>query len=242
MQKNGFSTAAYFNKHGVDGVFRIIIDNNIMCHREMASQINSQVMANNFTTLDILDLGCGPAFHIAKSFYGITPISYTGVDTSIESLKAAKNNISMMSNLTQSLFLNADFLDELARLVEKKVHYDLVLSSYAQHHLNIQKKKLFFELVYAVLKKNRAFFLIDMINPEKTKGAWLRIMKEYMVNTGKFSSDMIEDSICHMSESDFPENVGTLRELGASVGFKDNKVCYILPEKEKIYTFIRFFK
>lgn len=243
MRKSKLSgVIPFFNKHGINGIFKVMVDNNLMCHQEMIDYLNVYVRESNARILRVIDLGCGPAFHIASSFYGKKPVSYTGIDVSMKSLKAAQANVSVMPNMTQSLFLNTDILDGLKKQIELGFYYNLALSSYALHHLTLQNKKTFFELVFAILSESGEFFLIDIINSEKNKEAWIKSVKKYIINTKKFSSDMVEDFMNHVVEYDFPETLETLRKFGSDAGFKNSEVCYIMPEKEKIYAFIRFQK
>lgn len=243
MRKNEFSgVIPFFNKHGINGIFKVMVDNNLMCHQEMIDSLAFCVRENNSAILRIIDLGCGPAFHIAESFYGKKPISYTGIDVSVESLRAAQANVGIMPNLKQSIFLDTDILDGLKKQIELGCCYNLALSSYALHHFTLQNKKTFFELVFSVLLEAGELYLIDIINLKKTREDWINLVKKYIINTGKFSSDMFEDFMNHVIKYDFPETLETLRKLGIDAGFKNSEVRYVLPEKEKIYTFIRFQK
>jgi len=244
MQENSRNRfVPYFNKHGVDGIFKVIVDHDVMCHQAMISNINQHIQAMNLVQpLEMIDLGCGAAFHIAESFQGIESFSYTGVDTSSASLEAAKHNVSVMPNLSEGNFLEADFLETMEKLVSKGIHYDLALSSYAQHHLKTKDKERFFNLVQSLLNEGDHFLLVDMVNQVGSREAWLQTMEQWIIDLEIFPSKMVEESMEHIEEFDFPETVETLQQLGKSAGFRKSEVCYTLPEKEQFYTFIKFQK
>ena len=236
---------SYFDKHGVDGIFKVILDHDVMQHQAMTAAIKNHVeKLSSRPVLTVLDLGCGPAFHIAESFQSVEAVAYTGIDNSGESLAAARRNLQggAMPNLTRGIFLQEDFLTAMETLSRQQKDYDLALSSYAQHHLSLPDKERFFQGVYSLLKEGSCLLLFEMVNQTGTREAWLQAMEQWIVDLKVFPQRMIEESMEHIGGFDFPETIDTLQQLGGNAGFRKADLHYVLPEKEQFYSFIQFQK
>ena len=74
-------------------VYESIIDRDLMRHREIYAGIHAFVEASDPRPLSLLDLGCGDASSIARTFAGTALAHYTGVDASAAALQAARRQL-----------------------------------------------------------------------------------------------------------------------------------------------------
>ena len=79
-------------------VYKSIIDRDFMRHREIYAGIHAFVESLYPRRFSLLDLGCGDATSIARTFAGTALSRYTGVDASASALQAARRDVVLPQN------------------------------------------------------------------------------------------------------------------------------------------------
>ena len=122
-------------------VYDQILDRNFMFHDEIFNDVRT-FLADRFgdRPLEILDLGCGSARHISLALAGRNVLRYVGYDLSKAALAHARENLGRL-NCPIELRLG-DFLSGIESLTDR---YDVILSSFAIHHLSADGKQQFFK-------------------------------------------------------------------------------------------------
>jgi tRNA (cmo5U34)-methyltransferase len=126
----------------------------------------------------VLDLGCGDGLLVYELMKDGARIEATLVDGSPEMLAAAKNRL---ADFERVQFVNASFQDLLAGdvLADK---FDLIMSSFAIHHLTMDEKDALFRYVYELLNPGGFFSNIDVVAPptQKLDGWYMRVWREWI--------------------------------------------------------------
>jgi len=201
--------------------YETIIDENYMFHREINQGIQSLV-SNYFgqTPVTVLDLGCGDASSIEKTLKGLNIEYFCGYDLSALALKSAESNV---AKVVAKYDLHCqDMLEGVAKM---RTQFDLVLSSYSLHHLDLDDKVLFFSLVHRTLKNSGMFILVDTVKDEKQSLG--EYYDDYLGYACQHWNELRPDELKRVSEhvrsSDYPESTATLEKMGDDAGFIRHK-------------------
>lgn len=187
------------------GVYQDVIHHNYMFHREIANAVRIELTGRlTGKPLKLLDLGCGDGSMTLNLVPKSNILSYLGCDLSSPALDIARKEAAHLG--INAKFLCDDMLNVVQELDSESI--DLVLSSYAIHHLNAQKKQQLLQEISRVLTPKGQFVLIDIFREaSEDRAAYIRNymaqLRETWVN---LSSDAQELIINHASEFDFPEH------------------------------------
>lgn len=107
----------------------------------------------------ILDLGCGDGVLTHELLKVDSSISAILIDGSADMLDRAKARLDGFKNIQ---YINESFQDLLNRNIELPA-FDLIVSSFAIHHLIMEQKKSLFEVAYSHLNGGGYFINIDVI-------------------------------------------------------------------------------
>lgn len=186
------------------GVYQDVIRHNYMFHHEIAETVRSELsVMPSEQPLKVLDLGCGDGSMTLNLLPKSRILSYLGCDLSKPALDIAKEQ-------AVNLQIDARFLcDDMLKVVEELPagSVDLVVSSYAIHHLNAQKKEQLLQGINRVLTAAGRFVLIDIFRePSEDRAAYIRNYMSHLRHTWvNLSPEAQELIINHASEFDFPE-------------------------------------
>lgn len=187
------------------GLYQSIIRHNYMFHQEISAAVRGTLAGVGATKpLRVLDLGCGDGSMTLNLLPSSQIMSYIGCDLSKPALDIAQTEAA-------SLGINANFVceDMLNVAIEQpEASVDLVLSSYAIHHLNAQKKQQLLEAISRLLSSDGKFLLIDIFRePSEDRAGYMRHYMTYLrknwVNLTPEDQEMV---INHACEFDFPEH------------------------------------
>lgn len=202
-------------------IYDEVLERNYMFHAEMFAEV-SRIIAGRFAQrpFSILDLGCGSARHIAQALHATAVRRYVGLDLSSAALAHAGKNLESLNCETQ-----LRQTDLLAGLENETGEFDLVVSSYAAHHLSTPDKQLLFQRVRRRLTKNGIFLLIDVARDETEETAvyldrycdW--IQSSWMVIPPAARELVFE----HIRKNDFPETSATHHAMAARAGFAEGR-------------------
>lgn len=185
-------------------VYQDIIEQNYMFHREISAAARAAI--DSFEPgkpLRFLDLGCGDA-SMALPLLSPDRISlYQGCDLSQPALDIAR------TQLTDLGIVHRLVCDDMRTFVSEQptASADIVIASYALHHLNATDKQQLIREVIRTLAPGGQFLLIDIFREPNEDRA--NYMKHYMsqvrdtwVGLSPESQDLV---INHATEFDFPE-------------------------------------
>ena len=201
-------------------VYRAIVDANWMAHKEIFSAVRAWVLFRYPGPFTLLDLGCGDAGFIKSTFDETALWAYTGVDASQTALAKAQNELVGARFLVQ-----LHEADLLAYLREESGHaakiFDVILVSYAVHHLPTQEKQEFFRLANAKLAPRGSLLYADVFRRDgETRDEYLERYVGMMQRdwTG-MPPEALASTTGHITQRDFPERCGAILEMAREAGF-----------------------
>lgn len=210
--------ARWFNQWHV---YRSIVDNDWMCHREIFSAIKHWVLLRHPGPFTLLDLGCGDAGFIRGTFTDTGLWAYTGVDASQAALAKAREELSGARFQVQ--LLEADLLAYLGDRGENdRQSFDVILASYAVHHLPVREKQEFFRLAHAGLAPGGSLLFADVFRRgEESREEYLRayvgMMREAWAG---LDGDSLASTTEHVLQRDFPETLRAMQDMAREAGFQ----------------------
>lgn len=201
-------------------VYRSIVDADWMAHRGIFDAIRAWVLLRHPGPFTLLDLGCGDAGFIRSTFDDTGLWSYTGVDASPTALAQAEQE------LTDARFrvrlLEADMLDFLEPAEgTAAATFDVLLASFAVHHLSRQEKQRFFHAAHAAIAPGGSLLFADIFRQvdEPREGyldRYLTMMRQAWVG---LTPEALAGTIEHVSQRDFPETVEDVAGMARAAGF-----------------------
>jgi len=185
-------------------VYQDIIENNYMFHREITRAVSEEI--THFkpnAAIKILDLGCGDASMAIPLREPELISSYLGCDLSKPALDIAGKALSEHHIANQLL------CDDMLRvaMAQPDKSADLVISSYALHHLNKRQKEQIVQEISRILVPGGCFVLIDIFRePTEDRAAYMRNymgrLRESWIQLTPESKEIVID---HATNYDFPE-------------------------------------
>ncbi len=198
-------------------VYRKIVDNNYMFHREIYGDI-SRFIEEHFQKhpISILDLGCGDASQTAEALRDCRVSSYQGCDLSEVALGLAGQNLRHLS--CQVNLVCTHMLDGLSQVDEP---FDVVFSSFALHHLAYDEKRRFFDLSHRAMKQDGVLLLVDVMREEhEDLAAYLDAYLDYAAKQWRaLGKEEFAAVFNHVSENDFPETLSEYAAMAEASGF-----------------------
>src|SRR5919108_5239269 len=158
-------------------IYDRVLDHNYMFHDEIYQDVQ-RIIADRYgdRPFTVLDLGCGSARHLCQALKGRSVSRYVGYDLSTAALTHAVRNL---ANLGCAVELNeGDLLWGLSASEEK---FDLIICSFALHHLVSADKATFFQLAHRRLNRDGMLLLIDaMRNRDENVQVYLDRYRDWL--------------------------------------------------------------
>ncbi|AKG20635.1 class I SAM-dependent methyltransferase [Calothrix sp. 336/3] len=200
--------------------YQKILNNNYMGHREIYQVLQEFFLSYSPKPLTILELGCGDAFFTAQALANINVASYQGIDLSNSALEIATSNMARIP--CSQTFTEGDFsllVPQLAQNPQQK--FDVILISFALHHLNQEQKDYVIGNLYRLLNPKGVVILIDIFRkPEEDRETYLRRYLQTVQNSWDLLTpeeySIVEN---HMLSSDFPETQSILDAIAQKHDF-----------------------
>jgi tRNA (cmo5U34)-methyltransferase len=202
-------------------VYRSIVDNDWMCHRGIFSAIKNWVHLRHPGPFTLLDLGCGDAGFIQGTFTDTGLWAYTGVDASQAALAKARSELSGARFQVQ--LVEADLLAYLGEQSGRDSRaFDVILASYAVHHLPAREKQEFFRLARARLAPGGSLLFADVFrrgeeSREEYLQAYVGMMRDEWAG---LAGEGLASTIEHVLQRDFPETLGAIQGMAREAGFQ----------------------
>ena len=198
-------------------VYRKIVDNNYMFHREIYGDI-TRFIEERFQQrpISILDLGCGDASQTAAALRDCRVALYQGCDLSAVALGLAAQNLLPLSCPVK--LVCAHLLEGWSAVDEP---FDVVFSSFALHHLAYAEKRRFFDLSQRAMKPDGVLLLVDVMREEhEDLASYLDAYLGHAATQWNALSEEEFAAVCkHVSENDFPETLSEYAAMAEASGF-----------------------
>jgi len=200
-------------------LYRSIIDANWMAHREIFHAVRAWVLARHPGPFTLLDLGCGDAGFIKRTFDGSGLYAYTGVDASEAALARARGEL--VGARFESQFVVGDMLAFLReRTATASRSFDIMLASYAIHHLPAREKSELLRDARATLAPDGSLLYADIFrrddeSREQFLAGYVGMMRQSW--TG-LAEETLATAVEHVNQRDIPETVGSLTALAREAG------------------------
>ncbi len=187
-------------------VYRSIVDANWMAHREIFNAAREWVLMRHPGPFALLDLGCGDAGFIKGTFDSTGLWAYTGIDASQTALGKARDELAAAR--FQVRLVEADMLAYVTEGSGSDAKtFDVILASYAVHHLPAREKQDFFRLAHARLAPRGSLLFADVFRRDgETREEYLEHYIGMMRRawTG-MPPEGLASTIEHVIQRDFPE-------------------------------------
>jgi tRNA (cmo5U34)-methyltransferase len=177
----------------------------------------------------ILDLGCGDGVLTEELLGKDETITATLADGSLTMLQKARERLKAYSNMH---FIHASFQEILTGTISLG-HFDLCVSSFAIHHLEMKEKKNLFRYIYGHLNAEGHFVNIDVVlSPSEGLEKWYFSIwiewMQHMQNQLNLKDELPEDIIRRYkdpSSMNKPDTLEDQLEALRETGFRDVD-CY----------------
>jgi SAM-dependent methyltransferase len=198
-------------------IYDQVLDHNYMYHDEIYRDVQ-RLLADRYErqSFVLLDLGCGSARHLARALQGRSISRYVGYDLSDVALAHARRNLTALGCPVE--LRRGDLLEGLRTGGDK---FDVMLTSFALHHLAAAQKSTFFQLAYSRLNQDGMLLLIDTVrDDDEDRKLYLDRYCAWIRAEFKTLSPEALDLLCdHIRSNDFPEALAALDAMANRAGF-----------------------
>ena len=187
-----------------------------MHHTEFSNHTSAIFNEIKTQPLQVLDIGCGDALPLLPHLLSHGKINYTGYDLSGPALQIAAANLSAISG-NKTLKEG----DMLTLLQEETNMFDLIISSFAIHHLQDDEKNKLLKNCYSHLKpKGKMIYTDIFIIRQPNRETYIN---EYFDNIRSnwilMSHEEKQPIFDHVSQFDFPSQLKKTISYCNDLGF-----------------------
>lgn len=217
-------------------VYEKLLIHDYMDHRAFFTRLQAEVQDRFPRPLAILDLGCGDLTPVLPMLAALPLARYVGVDESDVALAIAQRRLDELG-LSGRLVEG----DLLAALVEISGPFDLILASFALHHLpNPADKLLTLKRAGRLLSADGFFALIDVFSAEAEPREiyverWIENAKRRYRALQPGEKAMLFD---HVRARDFPLSLDAWRAAGLEAGLPH--VDMLLEDRDGLNRLVTF--
>ncbi len=200
-------------------VYQEVIEHNYMFHREISEAARlALVPPATAASLRVLDLGCGDASMAVPMLSSSHVASYLGCDLSQPALDFAQTNLRRHGIPAELTCL--DMLKFMASREDASA--DLLISSYAIHHLAAKEKQKLIREAARVLVPDGRFLVIDVFREsDESRDAYIAHYMQTLRETWSALSEESRDLIVgHATQYDYPETPAFYRTACLENGFE----------------------
>lgn len=220
-------------------LYQKILDNNYMDHQNIYGILHKFIVDNwQQQPLRILDIGCGDASFVARALLNTNVSSYYALDISETAISIAQENMKLIP--CNQKFIQGDFCKEILLLSKQAENkFDLIITSFAFHHLTLEKKDYVLSQLKQILSSKGMFVMIDLIcqkneSRETYIERYLQTVKKEWLHLSFEELNLISN---HMLNSDYPETKETIEALAEKNGLKTVKYLYQNGDKAQVILF-----
>jgi SAM-dependent methyltransferase len=199
--------------------YEAILDQEAMHHTAFFAAAASALARDlGARPLAVLDLGCGSARHAARLLHGRPITAYAGYDLSATALAAARTMLTAVG--IRPVLHAADLREGLAGPPDS---VDLILCSYALHHLETAGKGAALAAARRRLRPGGQMLLIDLAREAaETRAVTTEAYASWVEREWTFLPTEAHREIrAHVLAHDFPEDDATLLRLARETGWAE---------------------
>lgn len=199
--------------------YEAILDQEAMHHTAFFAAAASALARDlGARPLAVLDLGCGSARHAARLLHGRPITAYAGYDLSATALAAARTMLTAAG--IRPVLHAADLREGLAGPPDS---VDLILCSYALHHLETAGKGAALAAARRRLRPGGRMLLIDLAREAaESRAVTTAAYVSWVERDWKFLPAVAHASIrAHVLAHDFPEDDATVSRLAREAGWRE---------------------
>jgi SAM-dependent methyltransferase len=193
-----------------------ILARDYMHHDEIFGAV-AKYLAMRFEAkpFEVLDLGCGNASHLARALAGRAVRRYVGYDLSEVALAGARGNL---VGLGCAVHLRR--ADLRAALQREAVKFDLIVASFALHHLSALDKLAIFQLAAERLTDGGMVLVVDTFRASgETRELYLDRYCDWLGSRCQtLDAPALAGLIEHIRSCDFPEQAEELARMAGNAG------------------------
>lgn len=227
------TASAYFNDNWQR--YQNSVKNNTLYHQEMFAALDNFLNLNMKKPFSFVDVGCGDSSAVAPILLNKTITKYIGIDEAKDVLKMSAANL-------DALNFEKEFIADnmITAISEVKAPVDIIFTSYAVHHLNVEQKTNFIAECKQKLHEDGFLLMVDCTLAEsQTRDEWLAALKNRMKATIPHDNlDEIDIRMQHPSDADFPESINTFANIAQQQAWKSFQVIV----DKGIFSFMVFAK
>ncbi len=212
-------------------LYQKILFNNYMNHRELYGIVHDLLTQYWQKPFSLLELGCGDASFTVQALLNTNIAAYTGIDLSQDALAIAQENTALTPYSKK--FIQGDICAVVSQLESSQENsFDVVLTSFAFHHLNLEQKENIIAQLSHLLSSGGIFLVIDMVrSPEESQETYIeRYLENVRQNWLQLTSQEVNMVAEHICLEDLPETNDTLNSLAHKHGFTAGKCLYRDPK------------
>ncbi len=193
-----------------------ILARNYMHHDDIFGAVAAYLAARfEHKPFAVLDLGSGNAFHLARALAGRAVSRYVGYDLSEIALAEARENLAGLGCAVR--LQRADLRAGLRCEAEK---FDLIVASFALHHLLSADKRAFFQQAAERLNDGGMVLVIDTFRASgESRELYLDRYCDWLGSRCQtLDAAALAGLIDHIRTCDFPENAEDLARMAGNAG------------------------
>jgi ubiquinone/menaquinone biosynthesis C-methylase UbiE len=198
--------------------YRKLLTHDYMAHTHFFQALESELNDRFRAGISILDLGCGDASPARSLLHRLDVRLYHGVDEAESVLGKADDNLASMG-VPYALYPG-----DLSALPGGLAgNYDVILASYALHHLTpTTRKQAALHDFRELLSPAGVMAIIDVFSEDgESRESYLdRWEKNARTHFTELSPGELELIIDHVRRYDFPESFSTYRRIGRAAGYR----------------------
>ncbi len=212
-------------------LYQKVLFNNYMNHREFYGVLHDFLTQYWQKPFSLLELGCGDASFTVQALLNTNIAAYTGIDLSQDALAIAQANMAVTPYSKN--FIQGDICAVVSQLESSQENsFDIVLTSFAFHHLNLEQKENVMAQLSHLLSSDGMFLVIDIVrSPEESRETYIeRYLENVRQNWSQLTSQDVNMVAEHICLEDLPETNDTLNSLARKHGFTSGRCLYQDPQ------------
>ena len=206
-------------------VYRKVVDNNYLFHREAYARLHRILIDEAFPPFRFLDIACGDARATVGALRGTRVAHYHGIDLSQPALDLA---IEALEELTCPVTLERrDFVEALCDRPEPA---DVAWIGLSLHHLLTPMKLDLMRALRGVVGDRGLLLIYENTSPDgEDRDAWLRRWDRQRSSWSALTPAEWDALTAHVRAADFPETISQWHSLGREAGFDKIREVFVSP-------------
>jgi SAM-dependent methyltransferase len=206
-------------------LYRKVVDNNYLFHREAYAWLHRILMDEAFQSFQFLDIACGDAKATVEALRGTTVAHYHGIDLSQPALDLATEALEELA--CPVTLEQRDFVEALCDRTEPA---DVAWISLSLHHLHTPAKLDVMRAIRRVVGDRGLLLIYENTSPDgEDRDTWLRRWDRQKSSWSAIIPEEWEAMTAHVRAADFPETISQWHSLGREAGFDKIREVFVSP-------------